>query len=140
MVSGFSISLQPASSTSLSKDVLTRRPTLLELTSGEAIAEVCHYLQSPQATEGVANLLNRGIHMSTTVKQQPHDVSSFVLCCQRNRCLLEMLLAPRRSLGLALLLYSFVEDTFTQERGSKKGYLLFFLYFSSCFDILVQYT
>jgi len=32
---------------------------------------------------------------------------------------------------LALLLYSFVEDTFTQERGSKKGYLLFFLYFSS---------
>jgi len=45
---------------------------------------------------------------------------------------LEMLLAPRRSLGLALLLYSFVEDTFTQERGSKKGYLLFFLYFSSC--------
>ena len=46
--------------------------------------------------------------------------------------LLEMLLTPRRSLGLALLLYSFVEDTFTQERGSKKGYLLFFLYFSSC--------
>jgi len=43
-----------------------------------------------------------------------------------------MLLAPRRSLDLALLLYSFVEDTFTQERGSKKGYLLFFLYFSSC--------
>jgi len=42
-----------------------------------------------------------------------------------------MLLAPRRSLALALLLYSFVEDTFTQERGSKKGYLLF-LYFSSC--------
>jgi len=32
---------------------------------------------------------------------------------------------------LALLLYSFVEDTFTQERGSKKGYLLFFSYFSS---------
>jgi len=46
--------------------------------------------------------------------------------------LLEMLLVPRRSLGLALLLYSFVEDTFTPERGSKKGYLLFFLYFSSC--------
>jgi hypothetical protein len=44
---------------------------------------------------------------------------------------LEMLLAPRRSLGLALLLYSFVADTLTQERGSKKGYLLFFLYFSS---------
>jgi len=41
-----------------------------------------------------------------------------------------MLLAPRQS-RLALLLYSFVEDTFTQERGSKKGYLLFFLYFSS---------
>jgi len=54
--------------------------------------------------------------------------------------MLEMLPAPRRSLGLALLLYSFVEDTFTQERGSKKGYLLFFLYFSSWFDILVQYT
>jgi len=54
--------------------------------------------------------------------------------------LLEMLLVPRQSLGLVLLLYSFVEDTFTQERGSKKGYLLFFLYFSSCFDILVQYT
>jgi len=33
---------------------------------------------------------------------------------------------------LALLLYSFVEDMFTQEWGSKKGYLLFFLYFSSC--------
>ena len=46
--------------------------------------------------------------------------------------LLEKLLAPRRSLGLPLLLYSFVEDTFTQERGSEKGYLLFFLYFSSC--------
>jgi len=43
-----------------------------------------------------------------------------------------MLLAPRRSLGLALLFYSFVEDTFPQERGSNKGYLLFFLYFSSC--------
>jgi len=37
---------------------------------------------------------------------------------------------------LALLLYSFVEDTFTQERGSKKGYLLFFLYFSSGFIYL----
>ena len=33
---------------------------------------------------------------------------------------------------LVLLLYSFVEDTFTQERGSKKEYQLFFLYFSSC--------
>jgi len=28
----------------------------------------------------------------------------------------------------------FVEDTFTQERGSKKGYLLFFLYFSLSFS------
>ena len=45
--------------------------------------------------------------------------------------MLETLLAPRQSLGLPLLLYSFVEDTFTQERGSEKGYLLFFLYFSS---------
>ena len=52
--------------------------------------------------------------------------------CLRGFKLLEMLLAPRWSLGLALLLYSFVEDMFTQERGSKKGYLLFFLYFSSC--------
>jgi len=51
--------------------------------------------------------------------------------------LLEMLLTPRRSLVLALLLYSFVEDTFTQERRSNKGYLLFFLYFSCCFDLLV---
>jgi len=39
---------------------------------------------------------------------------------------------PRWSLGLTLLFYSFVEDTFPQERGSKNGYLLFFLYFSSC--------
>ena len=44
---------------------------------------------------------------------------------------LEKLLAPRQSLGLPLLLYSFVEDTFTQEWGSEKGYLQFFLYFST---------
>jgi len=38
---------------------------------------------------------------------------------------------PRRSLELALVPYSFVEDTITQERGSViVGYLLFFLYFS----------
>jgi len=44
---------------------------------------------------------------------------------------LEKLLAPRQSLGLPLLLYSFVEDTFAQERGREKGYLQFSLYFSS---------
>ena len=61
--------------------------------------------------------------------------------------LLEMLLAafcvevPRRSLDLALVPYSFVEDTITQERGSVRvGYLLF-LYFSFYFFyILVQNT
>jgi len=50
-----------------------------------------------------------------------------------------MLLVPRRSLGLALVSYSFVEDTFTQERSVRGGYLLFFLYFSFSY-ILVQYT
>jgi len=32
---------------------------------------------------------------------------------------------------LAATALQFVEDTFTQERGSEKGYLQFFLYFSS---------
>jgi len=44
---------------------------------------------------------------------------------------LEKLLVLRQSLGLPILLYSFVEDTFTQEQGSEKEYLQFFLYFSS---------
>jgi len=63
----------------------------------------------------------------------------FPSCSGVVRILLEMLLAafcvevPRRSLDLALVSYSFVEDTITQERGSVRvGYLLFFLYFFFC--------
>jgi len=41
---------------------------------------------------------------------------------------------------LAFLLYSFVEDTFTQERGSEKGYFAVLSVLLFRFYILVQYT
>jgi len=64
---------------------------------------------------------------------QPRRIENYMgeMVANAGQFLLEKLLVPRQSLGLPLLLYSFVEDTFTQERGSEKGYLQFFLYFSS---------